>query len=132
MQVLSPFVVFTSIGRHTSCALVTGLQTCALPISAVRHQHHRIRQQPRQGGGVARARRLAEGGSDARALLGRAFEERPRRPDMVACPRRQLDRTSVVSGQSVSERVVIGGCRFITKKKTMRTKVTNTYTIELK
>src|SRR3546814_3874142 len=25
---------FASIGRHTSCALVTGVQTCALPISA--------------------------------------------------------------------------------------------------
>src|SRR3546814_12661655 len=27
------FVVFSSRRRHTSCALVTGVQTCALPIS---------------------------------------------------------------------------------------------------
>src|SRR3546814_8842305 len=28
------FFFFSSIRRHTSCALVTGVQTCALPISA--------------------------------------------------------------------------------------------------
>src|SRR3546814_3118779 len=29
------FFFFSSIRRHTRCALVTGVQTCALPISAV-------------------------------------------------------------------------------------------------
>src|SRR3546814_6102669 len=29
------FVFFSSRRRHTSCALVTGVQTCALPISAL-------------------------------------------------------------------------------------------------
>src|SRR3546814_10772733 len=29
------FFVFSSRRRHTRCALVTGVQTCALPISAV-------------------------------------------------------------------------------------------------
>src|SRR3546814_6116906 len=29
-----PSVFFSSSRRHTSCALVTGVQTCALPISA--------------------------------------------------------------------------------------------------
>src|SRR3546814_2371071 len=28
------YFVFSSIRRHTRCALVTGVQTCALPISA--------------------------------------------------------------------------------------------------
>src|SRR3546814_1375957 len=28
------FCCFSSVGRHTSCALVTGVQTCALPIFA--------------------------------------------------------------------------------------------------
>src|SRR3546814_10584213 len=28
--------IFSSRGRHTSCALVTGVRTCALPISATR------------------------------------------------------------------------------------------------
>src|SRR3546814_7331510 len=30
------FVVFSSRGRHTRCALVTGVQTCALPICTQR------------------------------------------------------------------------------------------------
>src|SRR3546814_17955555 len=30
-----PFFVFSSRGRHTRCALVTGVQTCALPICAL-------------------------------------------------------------------------------------------------
>src|SRR3546814_2308053 len=47
----SKFVVvffFSSRGRHTRCALVTGVQTCALPISVVepevRHEHPVARQ----------------------------------------------------------------------------------------
>src|SRR3546814_7324112 len=36
--------VFTSKRRHTRCALVTGVQTCALPISNVRYlQDHGVR-----------------------------------------------------------------------------------------
>src|SRR3546814_1811118 len=31
---ISPYVCFSSRRRHTRCALVTGVQTCALPISA--------------------------------------------------------------------------------------------------
>src|SRR3546814_5375329 len=33
---MSVVVLFSSRRRHTSCALVTGVQTCALPISLVR------------------------------------------------------------------------------------------------
>src|SRR3546814_2525933 len=33
------FFFFSSRRRHTSCALVTGVQTCALPISAHRLRH---------------------------------------------------------------------------------------------
>src|SRR3546814_9338809 len=32
---LSVLLFFSSIRRHTRCALVTGVQTCALPISVV-------------------------------------------------------------------------------------------------
>src|SRR3546814_11162916 len=35
------FLFFSSRRRHTRCALVTGVQTCALPIS-VGLQHHRL------------------------------------------------------------------------------------------
>src|SRR3546814_9828641 len=70
------FVFFSSRSRHTSCALVTGVQTCALPIlrpvgatvrrAAVQdarrrragdhHRHHHQRRPHRQDG-----RRLAVG-----------------------------------------------------------------------
>src|SRR3546814_1901707 len=36
------YVVLSSRRRHTSCAVVTGVQTCALPISAYIPDHHRI------------------------------------------------------------------------------------------
>src|SRR3546814_10322182 len=32
------FFVFSSRRRHTRCALVTGVQTCALPISSIEHK----------------------------------------------------------------------------------------------
>src|SRR3546814_2202556 len=43
---------FTSRRRHTRCALVTGVQTCALPISAltVAQLRTRARRQKRQHG----------------------------------------------------------------------------------
>src|SRR3546814_11273837 len=50
------FVFFSSRRRHTRCALVTGVQTCALPISRLgpeRHEGHphrsRTADRPRTG-----------------------------------------------------------------------------------
>src|SRR3546814_11888480 len=41
---------FSSRRRHTRCALVTGVQTCALPICRVRFQQHDVtRDQPPPG-----------------------------------------------------------------------------------
>src|SRR3546814_2729343 len=59
------FFFFSSRRRHTRCALVTGVQTCALPIS------HALRQ---PGGG--QAGRDLDGGVPGRRLpgLGRARE----------------------------------------------------------
>src|SRR3546814_2276556 len=37
---LHKYFVFSSRRRHTRCALVTGVQTCALPISPLRHFLH--------------------------------------------------------------------------------------------
>src|SRR3546814_2361620 len=60
--VLSVFLVlsfffFSSRRRHTRCALVTGVQTCALPISAVR-----LRSLARAAGrGTGRLRRRRGG-----------------------------------------------------------------------
>src|SRR3546814_15761134 len=36
------FVFFSSRSRHTSCALLTGVQTCALPISAEGDFHNAV------------------------------------------------------------------------------------------
>src|SRR3546814_2038991 len=42
---------FSSRRRHTRCALVTGVQTCALPISAIRAARSaRPTPEPRHGG----------------------------------------------------------------------------------
>src|SRR3546814_6990630 len=78
------FFFFSSRRRHTRCALVTGVQTCALPISGDRRRDLRRRPQDHRGrdgrGGSAPAR-AADGrvvrGSPARALrrsreIGRA------------------------------------------------------------
>src|SRR3546814_3669099 len=47
---MSLFFFFSSRRRHTRCALVTGVQTCALPISPRRpgpaHEDPRLRQNP--------------------------------------------------------------------------------------
>src|SRR3546814_6155504 len=40
---------FSSIRRHTSCALVTGVQTCALPIYGQHHANGKEKQ-PQQDG----------------------------------------------------------------------------------
>src|SRR3546814_8182268 len=45
MQVCALVFFFSSRRRHTSCALVTGVQTCALPIA---------RRHPRQSGSTGR------------------------------------------------------------------------------
>src|SRR3546814_9639968 len=47
--------LFSSRRRHTRCALVTGVQTCALPITVARE--HRQREQAPEGG-VAEAFRV--------------------------------------------------------------------------
>src|SRR3546814_531191 len=46
---------FSSRRRHTRCALVTGVQTCALPICAL-HRHHVKTETEGESGRLARAR----------------------------------------------------------------------------
>src|SRR3546814_15172969 len=91
-------VFCSSRRRHTRCALVTGVQTCALPIC--RHRHAQ-----RLGPGDERGARLGlvVPGEVDRAGL-RARQPRP-------------DRKSVVLGKRVSVRVDLGGRRLIKKKK---------------
>src|SRR3546814_3746618 len=55
---LSFLFFFSSRRRHTSCALVTGVQTCALPISEIDQRAHR----------------RAEAGIGGRRLQGRELD----------------------------------------------------------
>src|SRR3546814_15626402 len=92
----------SSRGRHTRCALVTGVQTCALPIL------------PRA---IARAREIAAGprlayGYIKRNLLAAESEPFERMLEIEAIQ----DRKSVVQGKSVAVRVDMGGRR-INKKQ---------------
>src|SRR3546814_16088805 len=107
------------------CALVSGVQTCALPISELGE-----RVAPFQGADLGppcdHARRLA-----LRDVLVAQAVALPLVPDLVQDPlplrdrqgisalefQRAEDQKSVVSGKRVSVRVDIGGSRNIKKKK---------------
>src|SRR3546814_3692527 len=91
--------------RHTRCALVTGVQTCALPIS----------------GGYGTIRREQRYGRNSRIDF---LLTEPGRRDLYVEVKNVhfmraagLDRKSVVSGKSVSVRVDLGGRRIIKKKR---------------
>src|SRR3546814_5555877 len=109
---------FSSRRRHTRCALVTGVQTCALPISA-------------KGGYPGKASgELAFAMQDGAAFTGirtqsiqllRDFGYRLCESYMsgaISAAQYDLDRKSVVWGKSVSVRVDLDGRRIIKKKKT--------------
>src|SRR3546814_20822781 len=99
---------FSSRRRHTSCALVTGVQTCALPIC-------RFTRDRRDG--------LAEFGAENRNLDARLYPAESLVAGVGDLPVSPLfgqepalaDRQSVVQGTSVSVRVDLGGRRIIQK-----------------
>src|SRR3546814_8144331 len=91
---------FSSRRRHTRCALVTGVQTCALPIFG--SQVHALMRE-----------KLLLSDSAANLTL-------PEEKSLSGFARKTLailDRKSVVSGKSVSVRVDLGGRRIIKKTK---------------
>src|SRR3546814_17786890 len=130
---------FSSRRRHTRCALVTGVQTCALPI-LVRGQPRRLPcsiagnrrdlspingpqfsrdggnsgRRPRRGTGVNRDRN-----DDGCSAPGGAMNIHTPL-DVAAATGTGTDRQSVVSGRRVAGRVVFGGGR--TMKKTQKYK----------
>src|SRR3546814_10807258 len=99
---------FSSRRRHTRCALVTGVQTCALPIFASKHA-------------ILTVKLLNWG---LMTPLPARFA-RPRKSTREECATaagvRSGDRKSVVSGKSVSVRVVLGGRRIIKTKNEIHT-----------
>src|SRR3546814_11735447 len=123
---------FSSRRRHTRCALVTGVQTCALPISPillVDILHHLL------------APLVLEVDVDVRRLVARRGDEAlERKVELGGVDRgdaehvadrgvggRAADRQSVVEGKRVTVRVEPGGGRRI--KKDTNTKITKNHTI---
>src|SRR3546814_16349911 len=118
------FVVFffSSRRRHTRCALVTGVQTCALPIFPT--------VCGRAPAGPFSRRSPLSGERDMHRLTGRqqfevvfwlAVAAIVFALGFVYDVELDIDRKSVVSGKSVSVRVDRGGRRIIKKKKKQRT-----------
>src|SRR3546814_16835880 len=106
LSIVCLLVFFSSRRRHTICALVTGVQTCALPIL-----------RDLEAAAFAKQHRLL--GIDAH-ILQLDLHMAVRR--VVIAEDRQVaqngDRKSVVQGKSVSVRVDLGGRRIIKQKKT--------------
>src|SRR3546814_3251293 len=119
MLILLYFFFFASRRRHTNCALLTGVQTCALPIC-----HRRA--------ACRKLHRLATGrGAEIGDTLAGDIAQHPRRqggggvlhpPLALVKARQRFDgaahlataaRTSVEAGQSVSVRVALEGSRVI-------------------
>src|SRR3546814_16662224 len=120
-------VFFSSRRRHTRCALVTGVQTCALPISlgdVVEHLDHvvdlqAIAQEELEHVLIGPSRGLCQV-EDLLGLSDRQLELDPASLALVAHEVRDpiQDRKSVVEGKSESGRVDLGGRRIIKKKTT--------------
>src|SRR3546814_10667855 len=95
---------FSSIRLHTRCALVTGVQTCALPILLVRCI------------GTLVPSSIWRSGMPSSTSASSKENEQPIRKATRSS--RQTARKSVVRGKSVSVRVDIGGRRNNKKKTT--------------
>src|SRR3546814_20764420 len=105
---------FSSRRRHTSCALVTGVQTCALPI------WRSVRQCAAADGWYRRPVRSAA--RPIRRRRRRSARHRRNTPPRRHRARSAEERKSGVEGKSVSVRVDLGGRRSIKTKKSTHSK----------
>src|SRR3546814_19352735 len=107
-------IFFSSRRRHTRCALVTGVQTCALPIYSLRHARP-----------MAIGLNCALGAKELRQhvdVLAQVADTRVSAHPNAGLPNAfggydETDRKSVVSGKRVSVRVDLGGRRILKKKQ---------------
>src|SRR3546814_14882344 len=114
---------FSSRRRHTRCALVTGVQTCALPIFprfADDIPRENVEMQRfilinKDAPEHTKLRKLVSRGFTPRAINSLREELTERAEKIVK------DRKSVVEGKSVSVRVDLGGRRIIKKKQIQNT-----------
>src|SRR3546814_13747885 len=115
---------FSSRRRHTICALVTGVQTCALPICwwegsaqvSLYVNDTAYNELPKQYQSLIDIASRAAGGK----MIGDYDAHNPaalRRLIASGAVLKALDRKSVVLGKSVSGRVDLGGRGIIKKKK---------------
>src|SRR3546814_1101754 len=103
---------FSSRRRHTRCALVSGVQTCALPILGDYGVLALYLVDPASPGVSVRRYRTIDNHRAADIVFDAASPE---------CALTFEDRKRVVKGESVAVRVDLGGCR--TNNKTRRTYV---------
>src|SRR3546814_19422379 len=116
---------FSSRRRHTRCALVTGVQTCALPILSPDELrlHQLLRPlQRRDRLFHAQARGAGRLASQLRAVRGQGLFDRSARQRG-----RKEERKSVGEGKSVSVRVDLGGSSVKKKKTSTRSRSKQTY-----
>src|SRR3546814_11333492 len=113
---------FSSSRRHTRCALVTGVQTCALPI-LLRMSNSAYYGLRTPVTNVSRAITVL-GFSTVRSMAAAAtagLDDGSELPagfwDHAADTAHALERKSVGEGKRVSVRVTVGGRRHIKKKK---------------
>src|SRR3546814_1570823 len=98
---------FSGRRRHTSCALVTGVLTCALPISEIGRRSGKTATETDTAGGAA-------------ARTSPLRRRRPSAAHTAIQPHGATgERKSVLSGTSVSRRVDLRGRRIINKKTTI-------------
>src|SRR3546814_7183771 len=107
------FFFFSSRRRHTICALVTGVQTCALPISASAAELAAAARIARELGFYCWNDAIAAKGADG---ARRHFGVRAQAVWAIMAEE-GLDRKSVAYGKGVSVRVYCGGRRIIKKHK---------------
>src|SRR3546814_18203609 len=106
------FFFFSSRRRHTRCALVTGVQTCALPICENLDFGNPQRLLKSLDARPPRPELLlVRNADDQMALAALAHEQEIAR---LATSAESVDRRSVVWGKSVSVRVELGGRGSIT------------------
>src|SRR3546814_16222656 len=118
-MLMSYFVFFfSSRRRHTSCALVTGVQTCALPIWSAQSSGVPNGKycwfEPIQSAKLVSPASSMKSGPESVGLVG----------DSVGAKTSiKADRKSVVEGKRVSVRVELGGRRMIKQNTTAMTEM---------
>src|SRR3546814_12396750 len=114
---------FSSRSRQTRCALVTGVQTCALPISSVARAVQGSDAVINLAGAFGDMQAVqADGAGHVAAAAKAAGASAPVHvpaigADPASAPASgRRDRNSGVEGKSVSGRVALGGARILKKK----------------